>query len=291
MLPLSDENPMTSTPWVTILLIVVNIAVFALIQPQGDSPQGIEFSYEYAAVPCEITTGQPVSTNEIPVVNGGSTDTCVRQSPLPPGCDTPAGRRGVCTPFPHKNIALSVLLSLFLHGSWFHVGFNMWFLWIFGNNVEDHLGPVRYLLFYLAAGVVAALAHVAIQPQSTVPLIGASGAIAGVMGAYLVWFPTARVRTLIFFFFIFFADIEARWLLLAWFVSQFLFNTGTDVAWAAHVGGFMFGVAFGAWVRGSVAARRVLWRRVYTTDDQGFWDARHGGRAPDHFPPYEGPIR
>jgi membrane associated rhomboid family serine protease len=124
----------------------------------------------------------------------------------------------------------------------------MLFLWVFGNNIEDTRRVVQYILFYVAAGVVATATHIALQPSSTVPLVGASGAIAGVMGAYLVLFPRVPIRTLIIFFFIMFRDIEARWLLGLWFLSQFFVNPNAGVAWAAHVGGFVFGVLVGiAW--------------------------------------------
>ena len=132
---------------------------------------------------------------------------------------------------------------MFLHGGILHLGGNMLFLWVFGNNVEDRLGPVGYLAFYLLAGVVATGAHLAIQPQSTVPVIGASGAIAGVMGAYLVWFPNVPIRTLVFLgFLVFFPEIRAKWLLGFWFVSQFFVSPNDGVAWMAHVGGFVVGV-------------------------------------------------
>jgi membrane associated rhomboid family serine protease len=140
--------------------------------------------------------------------------------------------------FPHKHVFLAVLSSMFLHGGLLHLGGNMLFLWVFGNNVEDRLGRVRYALFYVVAGVVATFTHVFLQPTSTIPVIGASGAIAGVMGAYLVWFPNARVLSLLFFII---ARIRAKWWLLIWFVSQFFVNPNEGVAWAAHVGGFVFG--------------------------------------------------
>ena len=158
---------------------------------------------------------------------------------------------------PAKNVLLAVLTSMFLHGGLVHLGGNMLFLWIFGNNIEDRLGHVRYLVFYLAAGIVATLAHIAVQPTSTVLVVGASGAIAGVMGAYLIWFPKARVTTLFIFFFILFRQVQARWVLAIWFLSQFLINPNDGVAWVAHVGGFIFGILVGLLVRGSTAARRV----------------------------------
>ncbi len=147
----------------------------------------------------------------------------------------------------------TIVLSMFLHGGWLHLGGNMWFLWVFGDNVEDVLGHVPYLLFYLACGVVASLGQAAVSPLSRVPLIGASGAIAGVLGAYLVWFPWSRVKSLIFLgIFFTMAELPAPVFLVLWFVVQFfsgtlsLASTGAaqgGVAWFAHVGGFVAGAA------------------------------------------------
>jgi len=278
VIPLHDENPTTSRAWVTIALIVANIAVFVLIQPRASTSENIEFSYKYAAVPCEVVEGRALTIDEIRATYDGDETACQG--------DSSTGRQV----FETKRPWIAIATSMFLHGGWLHLGFNMLFLWIFGNNVEDHLGKMRYILFYLASGVIATLAHVAIQTQSTVPVIGASGAVAGVMGAYLVWFPNARVRTLLFFGLILFVEIKAKYLLLAWLVSQFIFNTGGGVAWMAHVGGFVFGALFALAVRESINARRAAWRGTYLGDDQGFWDGRHGGRSNNPLPPYEGPI-
>ena len=155
-------------------------------------------------------------------------------------------------PFPDKNVFLAVLVSMFLHGSWLHLRGNMLFLWIFGNNIEDRLGQVGYAFFYLVAGVAAALAHIATQPSSIVPVVGASGAIAGVMGAYLVLFPKARILTIIpLFIFLQFVYLPAYVVLLGWFVLQFFTNPNTGVAAAAHIGGFVFGAAIGLFLRGT----------------------------------------
>jgi membrane associated rhomboid family serine protease len=146
----------------------------------------------------------------------------------------------------------TLITSMFLHGGWLHVVGNMWFLWIFGDNVEDTLGHGRYLLFYLLCGVAAALAQVALSPESRVPTVGASGAIAGVMGAYLVKFPHSRIVTLVFLFvFVTTVEVPAVVMLLYWFVIQLFSGVGTighsqvsqgGVAWFAHVGGFVAGM-------------------------------------------------
>jgi membrane associated rhomboid family serine protease len=163
--------------------------------------------------------------------------------------------------FRHKNVWLALVTSIFLHGSILHLAGNMLFLWVFGNNIEDHLGHVAYLVFYLAAGIIATAAHIAVQPDSTLPVVGASGAIAGVMGAYLVWFPRARVTTLIILIIIpIVTSMPAMWLLLLWFVSQFFTAADSSVAWVAHVAGFLLGVLVAALVRTSQPARRLVWR-------------------------------
>jgi len=151
---------------------------------------------------------------------------------------------------PDGRAALSLITSQFLHGSWLHLGGNMLFLWIFGNNIEDHLGRLLFLPFYLAAGLAAGLTQVMIYPHSNVPTIGASGAIAGVLGAYFVLYPRARIRTLIILvFFIRIVSLPAALWLGIWFVIQVVFGlaglaTGGEsggTAWFAHLGGFLFG--------------------------------------------------
>jgi membrane associated rhomboid family serine protease len=235
VLPLKDYNPTQRLPWVTILLIGANLAIFLLVQrPYDRGLNSAEFSYHYAAIPCELTVGRPLSVVEARrTVRLGENEACDRSSV---GDDSPPV-------FPEKQVYLAVIYSMFLHGSWLHIGGNMLFLWVFGNNIEDRMGWLPYLLFYLVAGVVATLAHVAVQPSSTVPLIGASGAVAGVMGAYLVLFPNVRIRSLLIFILVLIRDIPAKWLLGFWFVLQFFTNPAEGVAWVAHVGGFVFGAA------------------------------------------------
>ena len=259
MIPLRDDNPTRRVPAVTILLILLNIGVYFLVQPQGQQLLGridtdmaesesSRFTFQYAAIPCEVTTGEPLSPAELP--SDEDVDNCMRGQQGPPV-------------FPDKSVWLAVVFSMFFHGSLIHLGGNLLFLWVFGNNIEDHLGTVRYLFFYLLAGIVATGAHVLLQPDSTIPLVGASGAVAGVMGAYLIWFPNAPVLTAFFFIIVLFREIAAKWLLGFWFVSQFFINPNAGVAWAAHVGGFVFGVGVGLLVRSSRAARKVAWRDRY----------------------------
>ncbi len=201
-IPLYDENPTTRRPYITLSLIAVNILVFCL---GAFSPQGLQQNVlRFGAIPYEVT-------------HFSSLAPAVRVPPL-----------------------LSLLTSLFVHGSLFHLLGNMLYLWIFGNNIEDFLGSFRFILFYLACGLAAGLTQVAATPGSQVPMIGASGAIAGVLGAYLVLFPGARVVTLVLFFIV---PVPAAIVLGLWFVAQLLnVGMGGGVAWFAHIGGFLTGI-------------------------------------------------
>ena len=274
MIPLRDDNPTRRMPVVTLVLIVINVGVYVGLQPQhGEQaqvrtgeirarvPADLAFNLENAAVPCEVVEGRPLTVEEIDATfNRGDEEACTGTE----GDDDVAL-------FPGKNVLLAVLASMFLHGGLLHLGGNMLFLWIFGNNIEDHLGPVRFILFYAASGVVATVAHIAVQPDSTVPVVGASGAIAGIMGAYLVWFPNAPILTLFIFFIILFRQISAKWLLGFWLVSQFFVNPNSGVAWVAHVGGFVFGVLVGLVVRASRGAQRAAFRPTYRDPERDPW--------------------
>lgn len=234
MVPLIDRNPTRRTAWVTVLLIAANVGVFVLLQGGGadDVRTTVEFTYEHAAIPCEIVRQRPLTVTEI------NTDSCP---------DSVPARARVA--FPDKNVGWSIIVSMFLHASWLHLGGNMLFLWIFGNNVEDKLGPIAYLAAYLIGGVAATAAQMAVDPTSTVPLLGASGAIAAVMGAYLVWWPRARILTWVPLLLILVVELPA-WLVLGfWFASQFFTQDSGGVAWMAHVGGFAFGVTLALVVR------------------------------------------
>ena len=153
---------------------------------------------------------------------------------------------------PARLVPVTLLTSLFLHGGWFHIIGNMLFLWAFGKSLEDALGHTKFLIFYLVCGVLAGVTHVYFNPDSTMPTVGASGAIAGVMGAYLLQFPRARIHTLVFvFFFLTTIDIPAPFILVYWFIVQVISGYGsiahthvtdTGVAWFAHIGGFLSGM-------------------------------------------------
>ena len=209
MIPLRDENPTEGTPFVTVLFILLNFAAWILVQGAG-SPQALEASVGvFGTYPCEIT--------------GACRGDGLRWS--------------------------SILTAMFMHGSWSHILGNMLFLWVFGNNIEDSMGHVRFVVFYLVCGYAAALAHVFVDPRSTLPAVGASGAISGIMGAYIVLYPRVKVRTWIPP--IFLVNLNAFIVLAYWFVIQLLSGVTTlgpqsgeqgGVAVWAHVGGFVAGV-------------------------------------------------
>ncbi|MFN2608547.1 MAG: rhomboid family intramembrane serine protease [Acidimicrobiales bacterium] len=249
MIPLKDYNPTSRVAWVTMLLIAVNVAVFVFVQrPYDRNVNQDKFSYEWAAIPCEVTQGRPLDTDEVNLtVQAGDQNACQKAT---------EGSQSQAV-FPGKQVFLAVFYSMFLHGSWLHIGGNMLFLWVFGNNIEDRMGPLPYLGFYLVSGILAAAAHILVQPSSTVPIIGASGAIAGVMGAYLVLFPNVRIRTLLIFLLVLIRDIPAKWLLGFWFVLQFFTNPAEGVAWVAHVGGFVFGTIVAFFLRDRLRPSRV----------------------------------
>jgi membrane associated rhomboid family serine protease len=208
-LPLKDENPTVNKPVVTVAIIVINCLVF--LYSILKSAKGFQiFMYQYGLIPYEL----------------------VHMTEITPQFSAP--------------ILLTPFTSMFIHGGWLHIGGNMLFLWIFGNNIEDQLGPIKFILFYIASGLAAVVLFVVFSPNSEVPMIGASGAIAGVLGAYLYLFPRARVLTVMWiFFFIRIVRLPASFMLGFWFIYQLFMSItsagGGGVAWLAHVGGFGFG--------------------------------------------------
>lgn len=250
MIPIADETPVRRFPAVTVALIALCIVVFFAVQPTEITTDhlltpgleliddDLEFLVDNAAIPCEIVRGRPLTEREFrDTFEGGDASAC---------------RDGGGTArSPGKVVYLALLASMFLHGSPEHLFGNLLFLWVFGNDIEHRWGRLRYLALYLIGGVVASLAHVLVDPDSTIPMIGASGAIAAVMGAYLVCYPATRVKTIIFFGLMLLRKVKALWLLLTWLALQLLLIPGeSGIAWAAHVGGFLFGVIIG-----------MIWRR------------------------------
>jgi membrane associated rhomboid family serine protease len=253
VIPVYDVNPVRRTPWVTYLLIAANVVVFLLTPAARDTGMSNvgaaelcrqqAFYDRYAAVPREL-----VDNKQLPAVPTGEVGVAGRAV----GCV-------VRTPWYHKVPAVSVLYSMFLHGGWLHLLGNMLFLWVFGNNVEDRFGRLRFLLFYLGVGVLSTYAFALTGPDSEQPLVGASGAISGVLGAYLLLFPRARVLGLVSFLFFLPLRLPA-WLVLGfYFVLQAVYAYGVgltgggSVAYLVHVVGFALGagvvVLFGGRLR------------------------------------------
>ena len=232
LIPISDANPTRRFPVVTVGLIALNVVSF-LRQPFGDGLALNRFFFTEAPVPCQLP------------------DRCPDVVQIAADASVAIPSRGL------SSFLWAVLVSTFLHANLLHIGGNMLFLWVFGNNVEDHLGRVKYLIFYLAGGIAAALAHVLWTLRdipctsesygACVPAVGASGAVAAVMGAYLLLFPRARVNVLVPIFIIFTViQMSALAALGVWFLYQFLIGLQelagpSGVAWMAHVGGFVFG--------------------------------------------------
>ncbi len=263
MIPLKDYNPTRHFPYLTVLLLLANVLVYFFVQRPFESSEQekARFVFEVAAIPCEVVTGRPLTAEEVDrTLDLGDEEACDRQAQTladDPRCQLPRVP-GECEVFPGKQVWLAILYSMFFHGNILHIGGNMLFLWIFGNNIEDRMRGVPYLLFYLGSGLVAALAHIAVAPNSTIPVVGASGAVAGVMGAYLVLFPRVPIRTLlIVVFLVFIRDIPAMWLLGFWFVLQFFTSPEAGVAWVAHVGGFVFGALVALLLRERLRPSRV----------------------------------
>ncbi|MDY0296486.1 MAG: rhomboid family intramembrane serine protease [Acidobacteriota bacterium] len=224
LFPIKDYNPTRRLAVWTLLLILLNVGVFVYQAVFSNLNYQVA---RHSMIPWEITRferiDQPIAAREglDPLTNQVRRELVYRENPP----------------------LLTILFSMFMHGSLMHLVGNMLFLWIFGNNIEDRLGPWLYLPFYLACGVGASLLHVLFHPNSLTPVIGASGAVSGVMGAYLLLFPRAKVRSLLFIFvLVTFVDIPAGVFLVIWFVFQFSYIGGGGIAWAAHVGGFLLGM-------------------------------------------------
>ncbi|MBA3778554.1 MAG: rhomboid family intramembrane serine protease [Chloroflexi bacterium] len=237
MFPIGDQNEQgRGLAYVTLAFIAINVAVFVLFQLGNEA-----FTYAFSAVPFEITTGEDLVRPQ-PVDVGGER-LLIPQEPGP------------------EPIYLTLLTSMFMHGGIAHIGGNMLFLFIFGDNVEHRMGPILFAGFYLLAGLVASLAQILVDPNSVVPTLGASGAISGVLGAYLVMFPGNRVTV---FLFRFLTAVPAIVAIGMWAVFQFLNGYGQlfasqettgGVAYMAHIGGFVAGVVVGLLFRGAGSGR------------------------------------
>ena len=246
LIPLRDHNPTRRVPWITIGLIAVNLAVF--LREIALGPDMHLFLARWGATPFELTS----LIDLVGRFEGAAVVHVEGPSFLP----------------------LTALTSMFLHGGWLHLLFNMHFLWVFGNNVEDFLGPLRFLAFYLVCGLLGLAAHVATDPESIVPTIGASGAVSGMLGAYVVLYPKARITSMLFLGFIVqFLQVPALLLISIWTALQ-LFGgisgltvpgDGGGVAYWAHIGGFVAGyVALRFLFRAALAQERLRtrWRQL-----------------------------
>lgn len=231
MIPIGDDNrDRTITPYVNYILIVINVLVFIVLQGAGNN---LNFTYAFATVPAEITSGEDLVTADQVI-----RDPATGEQFLLPGLQP--------TPI---SVYITLFTAMFMHGGWAHLLGNMLYLWIFGDNLEDRLGHGRYVLFYLLAGLLASLAHVfasvLIGDNLQIPSLGASGAIAGVLGGYLVLFPRRRITVLVLRIV---TQVNAFIAVGLWFVLQLVGGLGTlsgssdGVAYAAHIGGFIAGL-------------------------------------------------
>jgi membrane associated rhomboid family serine protease len=261
LIPLKDNIPTSRFPILTVVLIVVNVIVFGWQLTLDSSPgssdrphvQGLsqadEALIEYGAIPYRLThPGKNCAIGLLPKPSGK-----VAQETVCEGTseyEQAADKQQLDAP----PWWVTVFTSMFMHGGLLHIAFNMLFLWIFGNNVEDSMGRPRFLLFYLLAGIAAGYAQALLNPDATLPAIGASGAIAGVLGGYILLYPRARVLTVVFIVFFFtLIEIPAMIVLAVWFILQAIpavgqvatpdVAGGAGVAYWAHVGGFAFGLA------------------------------------------------
>jgi len=225
VIPYKDENPAELSPISTIAIIVVNTLAWLFVQGAGASEPLARSVCQLGLIPAEVLGRAPAGTTV----------------PLGQGLEC------VLTAEPHFS---TILTSMFMHGGWLHIIGNMWFLWVFGNNIEDSMGHTRFVVFYLLCGVAAAATQMAVDPRSVVPMVGASGAISGVMGAYILLYPRVKVHTLLTLgFFVTSVALPAYVILGYWFALQLLLGTvgslsrmqGGTAFWA-HVGGFVAGL-------------------------------------------------
>lgn len=268
LFPFHDNNPTVRTPYFTLAIIAFNTIVYVWMLRQPDANQ-LNLVVHHGFIPKRVA-----QLADPKLVVG------VQFDPAAPAIQLPADP---------PQIYSSVLTTMFMHGGWLHLLGNMWFLWIFGNNIEDRLGHAVFLFYYLVGGLVATACHYAYDPNSTVPVIGASGAVAAVLGGYAVTYPTARVRTLVFLIvFVTIMELPALIVLGAWFVMQLIEAAGAarvgvnggnvGVAWWAHVGGFISGLVLMPILSAGTAPPGINWQeeteRQFGPRPAGFGDRR-----------------
>jgi len=250
LFPISDDNPRAHTPYATIVIIVLNALAWVTIQGLGNGHAIAESLCLYGLVPGDLT---------------GFTQA---------GTEIPVGHNLVCR-FDGDAKPATLVSSMFLHGSWLHIIGNMWFLWVFGDNVEDEMGPLRFVMFYLLCGLAAAITQILSNPDSLIPMVGASGAIGGVMGAYALLYPRVKVNMLIFLgFFVTTVAVPAIFMLGYWFLLQVLQglpSLGSEtggVAFWAHAGGFLAGlILVSVFRKPGRAGSRGLRAAAFVSDD------------------------
>ena len=221
VIPISDINPARNTPIISRIFMFATVGVFLLIQPKNQI-ELFNFFYQYSAIPCELVNFSPISESQF-----YNNDCFNNQS---------------SSIFPEKNLLLSVISANFFHANFIHILGNLWSFWIFGNNVEDKLGKFRYIIFLIFIGIISISVHTYLNQDSLIPIVGASGIVSGLMGAYVFMFPNARLLVLVPFGFLFPTTIKAKFFMVFWFLSQILISiSDQNISWEAHVGGFVFG--------------------------------------------------
>ncbi len=221
MIPISDINPANNVPVISRIFIIISSLTFLFIQPKNNIDL-LNYFYKYAAIPCELINNLPLSANQF------YNNNCNLESDI--------------VIFPDKSILLSIFISLFLHANFLHILGNLWSFWIFGNNVEDKLGKVRFILFLFVSGVISIVGHSLLNFGNINPIVGASGIVSALMGAYLYLFPNAKLLVLVPFGVFFPTTIKAKFFMIFWLISQFLIAIqSNNISWEAHISGFLFG--------------------------------------------------
>ncbi len=221
MIPISDINPARNSPIISRIFMFITVGVFILIQPKNQI-ELFSFFYQYSAIPCELVNFSPISEEQFYNNNCFYTQTN--------------------SIFPNKNIILSIVFANFFHANFIHILGNLWSFWIFGNNVEDKLGKTKFTFFLIFIGIISIGVHTFLNQDSLTPIVGASGIVSGLMGAYVFMFPNARLLVLVPFGFLFPTTIKAKYFMIFWFISQIFIAIGDqNISWEAHIGGFIFG--------------------------------------------------
>lgn len=221
VIPISDINPARNTPVISRIFMFATVGVFLLIQPKNQI-ELFNFFYQYSAIPCELVNFSPISESQF-----YNNDCFNSQS---------------SSIFPEKNLLLSVISANFFHANFIHILGNLWSFWIFGNNIEDKLGKIRFIIFLIFTGLASMFSHIILNAFDINPIVGASGIVSALMGAYLYLFPNAQLLVLVPFGFLFPTTIKAKFFMIFWFISQILIALqNTNISWEAHIGGFIVG--------------------------------------------------